>query len=235
MMKTVKIISLVLFAAIISILFAVGTGLPLLGIAAFVLPGLYLAARFTPRGSLGFDLMSMDDDAPVDNMAGIASFGYVALANDIDVWPTIPDPSDTGMDQVQELKGELTMKSGKTFFKFKMEADKCSIESSDVGAKGSICQKYTLKFFRGDMASKIRGFVRATNNQELVFAIPDAQGRINFIGSEAYPARKVPEGSATTGEGPEGESGVSMTFVSYGTGPVPILVDEITIPLPEES
>jgi len=233
-MKTVKIISLVLFSAIISILFADGTGLPMLAVMAFVVPGLYLAAKYTPRESLGYDLMSMDDVAPLDNMGGVQHTGYIALADDIDTWPTIPS-SSTSMDSIQQLTGSLVMKSGKTFFPFKMEVDKCSISSEDVGNKGGICQKYILKFFRGDMAARIRGFVRATNNQELVFVIPDAQGRMNWMGSQAYPMRKVSGGSAGSGEGPEGESGATMSFESYGNGPIPILPGTIAIPLPADS
>jgi hypothetical protein len=134
------------------------------------------------------------------------------------------------MDELQVLTGSLTMDAGKKFFQFKMEPEKCSITSEDVGAKGGISQKHMLKIFQGDMQAKILGFIRATNNQELVFCVPDANGRMIMIGSQEYPARKVPEGSAGTGEGPEGESGYTMTFVSYGNGPAPILPDTISVP-----
>ena len=236
-MKTIKFLTVVLFSVLLGFLFASVTGFAPMVVVPLTFAGLFVASKYAPKGVLGFDLMDMNYGAPVDNMGGVQSVGYIALADDVAVWPTRPVPgAPIGMDtvdmsKVQILTGALTMKPGKVFFPFKMEVDKCSISSPDSGTVGGICQKYLLKFERGDMAAKIRGFVRATNNQELVFAIPDAQGRMNFIGSAEYPARKLPEGDATTGEGPEGESKVSMTFRSYGNGPVPILPESIPIPL----
>jgi hypothetical protein len=167
-------------------------------------------------------------------MAGIQAKVYIALADDIATWPTIP-PLTTGMDVIQVLTGSLVMKTGKYFFPFEIEPDKCSVECSDVGVKGGICQKYTVKLYRADLSPRMRGFVRATNNQKLALIVPDNQGRYNFIGSAAIPARKVPEGNAGTGEGPEGESATTFTFVSYGNGAVPILSSATVIPLPEDS
>jgi hypothetical protein len=234
-MKTLKIITALLFSVALGMVFSSVTGAHPMVVIPLTFAGIYIGSKYAPAGVLGLDLMDMSFGAPVDNMGGVQAIGYVALSDDIDTWPTIPDTDDTAMDIVQILSGTLTMNAGKYFFPFKMEVDKCSVESADVGVKGGLSQKHTLKFYRGDMAAKIRGFVRATNNQELVFVVPDAQGRMNFIGSAAYPARKLPEGSATTGEGPEGESAVTMTFCSYGNGPVPILPDTITIPIPAES
>lgn len=177
-----------------------------------------------------FDLMAMDDPLPMDNMGGTLAYIYVALEQDIETWPTEADPATATMDVLQVLTGSLVCKTGKNFFKTKLEPEKCIVSSPDVGPKGGISQKHILKIYKGDMSAKILGLIRATNNQELVFAIPDANGKMLFLGNQKYPARKMPEGEATTGEGPEGESGVAMTFVSYGNGPVPVLDSSITIP-----
>lgn len=177
-----------------------------------------------------FDLMAMDDSPPMDNMGGTLAYGYIALAEDVATWPTFPDVTTTTMEDLQELEGTLVMNVGKNFFRFRVEPEKCSISSEDVGPKGGVSQKHVLKIYKGSMEKKIRGFIRATNNQELVFAMPDANDRMNFIGTEKFPARKMPEGTAGTGEGPEGESGAALTFVSYHNGPVPILPDTISVP-----
>lgn len=177
-----------------------------------------------------FDLMTMNDPSPMDNMGGTLAYGYIALAEDVATWPTFPDTTTATMEELQELEGTLVMSVGKNFFRFRIEPEKCSITSEDVGPKGGVSQKHVLKIYQGTMEKKIRGFIRATNNQELVFAIPDANDRMNFIGTEKFPARKIPEGNAGTGEGPEGESGVALSFVSYHNGPVPILPDTIPVP-----
>lgn len=194
--------------------------------------GLFLEITMSKIGILKyFDLMDMDDPLPMDNMGGTLSYIYIALAEDIETWPTEPDPDVATMDALQLLTGSLVCKTGKNFFKIKLEPEKCSITSEDVGPKGGVSQKHVLKIYKGDMAVKILGLIRATNNQELVFAVPDANGQMVFIGSEKFPARKMPEGNAQTGEGPEGESGVAMTFVSYGNGPAYVLDDSVTIPI----
>lgn len=201
-------------------------------ISLWITFGLLIEVTMSKMGLIShFDLMAMDDPLPMDNMGGTLSYMYIALAEDIETWPTEPDPTSATMDVLQVLTGDLVCKTGKNFFRIKLEPEKCSISSEDVGPKGGVSQKHVLKIYKGDMAAKILGLVRATNNQELVIEAPDSNGRMIQIGSEKYPARKMPEGNAGTGEGPEGESGVAMTFVSYGNGPAYILDSAITIPI----
>ncbi len=194
--------------------------------------GLLIEYQMSKMGLIShFDLVAMDDPLPLDNMGGTLSYVYVALAEDIETWPTEPDPTAATMSDIQVLTGSLVCKTGKNFFKIKLEPEKCSITSEDVGPKGGVAQKHILKIYKGDMSAKFLGFIRATNNQELVVEVPDANGRMVQIGSEDFPARKMPEGSAGTGEGPEGESGVAITLVSYGNGPAYILDSSITVPI----
>jgi len=230
-MKTIKIINCLLFSITLGLIFANITGFSAFIIVPIVSAGTFIAAYKLEPGLLGYDLLAMDDPLPMDNMGGTLSYIYVALAEDIETWPIEPDPDSTEeMDALQVLTGSLACKSNKCFFKIKLEPEKCSIASEDVGPKGGIAQKHVLKIYKGDMAAKMLGFIRATNNQELVFEVPDANGQMIQIGSESYPARKQPEGTAGTGEGPEGESGAAMTFVSYGNGPAYILDSSITVP-----
>ena len=231
-MKTIRIITALLFSIILGLLFGSASGLPAYAIVPFITIGTFIAAYKLEPGLLlmGFALTEMDDPLPPDNMGGILSYIYVALAEDIETWPTEPDIAIATMDDVQVLTGALVCKTGKNFFKIKLEPEKCSIASEDVGSKGGISQKHVLKIYKGDMSAKFLGFIRATNNQEFVIEAPDANGRMIQIGSEKFPARKMPEGNAGTGEGPEGESGVAITFVSYGNGPAYILDSSIPVP-----
>jgi hypothetical protein len=232
-MKTIQIVTALLFSVILGMIISSVTGFHPLVVIPFIFATIYFASKYAPKGVFGMDLMSIDESV-VDNMAGVQRTIYIGLHQDVDVWPTVPAVT-TAMDTVQGLTGALTMKYGKYFFPFEIEPDKCSVECSDVGVKGGISQKYTVKLYRADMSLKMRGFLRATNNQKLVMIVPDNQGRHNFIGSQAQPLCKVPEGTAGTGEGPEGESAAMFTFVSYGNGGVPLLADNIVIPIPADS
>jgi hypothetical protein len=236
-MKTIKFLTALFFSVMLGMLFASVTEFSPFIVIPFVFAGLFLASRFAPEGVLGMDFIDMNYAHPIDNMAGVQSVGYIARYIDIAVWPGIPVPdTPVGMELVgikdcQILTGNLTMKPGKYFFPFRMDVDDCEIVSTDVGKIGGISQKYTLKVKRADLSAKMRGFIRATNCQDLVFAIPDAQGVVNFLGSAGYPVQKMPEGQAGTGTGPEGESATVMNFRTYGNGPVPILPKSIVIPL----
>ncbi|NQT77061.1 MAG: hypothetical protein HQ565_05055 [Bacteroidetes bacterium] len=178
------------------------------------------------------DYLDMPRFSEIDNMGGTGTKFYYALAKDITEWPVLPDP-ETALDisELQELSGAFTMATGTKFFVGYMTPDTGSIANADQGDIDGVSQKHTFKLFHPKMNKTLLGFIRATNNQGMVFIVPDSNG-VNFmVGSEAFPALKSPDGESGTGEGTAGRSGAGLSFTSYGPGPAPIVPEAVTIPL----
>jgi hypothetical protein len=179
-----------------------------------------------------FDYLDVPRFSDLDNMGGTTTKFYYALASDVLTWPTLPDLDEaTDIDDLQVLTGSLAMKEGKKFFTGYMTPDTGAVTSNDQGEVDGVSQKHVFKLFHPKMAARLLGFIRATNNQGMVFVVPDANGTHFMIGNEQFPALKDPSGEAGTGEGTAGRNGATLSFFSYGKGPVPILPDTITVPL----
>ena len=177
------------------------------------------------------DFLDMPRFTEIDNMGGTGTKFYYCLTKDIEAWPTLPDPSGATMDTIQELIGTFTMATGTKFFVGYMTPDTGSVTNADQGEIDGVSQKHTFKLFHPKMNAKLLGFIRATNNQGMCFIIPDSNGVQYMVGSEAFPALKTADGESGTGEGTAGRSGASLSFVSYGPGPAPIVPEAVSIPL----
>lgn len=190
----------------------------------------FLAFKTGAIKALNFLDMPRFDE--IDNMGGTGTKFYYALAKDIETWPSLPDPG-TAVDisELQVLTGAFAMKTGTNFFTGYMTPETGSVTNTDQGEIDGVSQKHTFKLFHPKMNAKLLGFLRATNNQGMVFIVPDANGVNYMIGSEAFPALRTSDGEAGTGEGPAGRNGGTLSFVSYGPGPAPIVPEEVTIPL----
>ena len=190
----------------------------------------FIAARAGVIKTL--DFLDMPRFSEIDNMGGTGTRFYYALAKDISAWPTLPDP-DTAADisVLQVLTGNFTMTVGTKFFTGYMTPETGSVTNSDQGEIDGVSQKHTFKLFHPKMNAKLLGFLRATNNQGMVFIVPDANGVNYMIGSEGFPALRSADGESGTGEGPAGRNGGTLSFVSYGPGPAPIVPEAVTIPL----
>lgn len=190
----------------------------------------FLAAKLGVVKHLNF--LDMPRFEEIDNMGGTGTKFYYCLAKDIEAWPTLPDPETAAdISELQELTGTFTMATGTNFFVGYMTPDTGSIVNTDQGEIDGVSQKHTFKLFHPKMNKKLLGFIRATNNQGMVYIVPDSNGVNYMVGSEAFPALKSADGESGTGEGTAGRSGASLSFVSFGPGPAPIVPDTVTIPL----
>ena len=164
-----------------------------------------------------------------DNMAGIGTTFYWALANDVKIWPTIPTMGNAAdFEGLAKLTGNFIMKPGKRFFSGYSTLD--TGELVDTMQGGLDCHSYKNEFSisHPGMKKKLIGFMRATQNENLVFAIKDAEGQIRVVGSEQFPA-SPDKGTGSTGKGAADSKKADLSFFSYNNGPAPVY--EGTIPL----
>ncbi len=166
-------------------------------------------------------------------MGGTGTKFYFCLADDVETWPTVPDPLTATQDELQVYPDDFTMKTTKNFFTGYMTPDTGVLTNSDQGDIDGVSQKHSFKLFHPKMNARLKGFLRATNNQGMVFLVPDANGILNVVGSEAFPALRSADGESGSGEGTAGRSGGTMTFISYGPGPMMEMFAAAVIPIVE--
>jgi hypothetical protein len=157
--------------------------------------------------------MSILDDVRfpdgADNMAGITKSAFVALVSS---FATLAKPIAVPVvlgDKSKIITAHV-LKAAEKVHKVTVLYDKSGVESALVGGTKSHSWKPKLKLMYCGTEAEILDFVTLIQNAEIVaWAEPlDGTGLIQ-IGSEALPAYLV-SGSVKTGEGPEGEKGVTF-------------------------
>lgn len=160
----------------------------------------------------------------VDNMGGLPRDFYYCYASDVSIWPTLPNPdtSTVAMADAQMLVGNLVLKPGKYLKKGYMTPEASELRNEEQGETDGMSYKHVLEIFHPGMKKELGGFMRATNNADLVFIFSDAEGQRYMLGSDLFPARRQSGGNSATGKKAGDRKGASMQFYSYGNGPCPI-------------
>lgn len=176
-----------------------------------------------------FDMLDLSNQL-VDgkNMGGTQKTFYYALAADVDTWPNLPAAA-TDLDDANVLEGNFAMLSGKKFFSGYLTLDTGEVVDEDQGEVDGMSYKHIFNLFHPGMKARLLGFMTKTNNTELVFIVPDAEGLYRVVGSEQYPASRQAGEGGTTGKVAADRKGAGLSFYSYGNGPAPIYGG--TIPL----
>lgn len=190
--------------------------------------GLVIVGKTMPAGILGLNHADLTKET-TDNMGGIGEKFYWALAADVLTWPTIADLS-TASDYTEagKLTGNFAMKTGKKFFEGYSTLDTGGLDSKMQG--GLDCHSYKNEFSisQPGMKNKLIGFMRATQNEDLVFIVPDAEGLYRVVGSQQFPA-KPEKGEGTSGKTAADNKKADLGFFAYSNGPAPVYAG--TIPL----
>lgn len=194
--------------------------------------GLFIVLTFvaakTPAGVLGLNHADLTKET-TDNMGGIGEKFYWALAADVLTWPTIASLSTaTDYTEAGKVTGNFAMKPGKRFFEGYSTLDTGGLDSKMQG--GLDCHSYKNEFSISapGMKNKLLGFMRATQNENLVFIVPDAELQYRVVGSEQFPA-KPEKGEGSSGKVAADSKKADLGFFAYSNGPAPVYTG--TIPL----
>jgi hypothetical protein len=163
------------------------------------------------------DFIEQDEN----NMGGLPDEVYVAKAEDVANWPTLPNLTGT-QEQQAVLTGNFQLKSTKAFKRVRVTLDTGSLTSEEQGEVDGVSYKHMLKLFKSGLHAKDLGFGGITKNTGLVWVVPDANGKRFVVGSKLFPARRQTGGTSGTGEGVAGRRGTELTFFSYGNTPAPL-------------
>lgn len=163
------------------------------------------------------DFIQQDEN----NMGGLPNEIYVAKAEDVVTWPTLPNLTGT-QDAQAVLDGNFELKAGVNFKRIRVTLDTGALTSEEQGEIDGISYKHMVKIFKSGLHASDLGFLSITKNTGLVFIVPDANGKNFVVGSKKFPARRQTGGSTGTGEATTGRRGSEVTFFSYGNTPAPI-------------
>ena len=164
-----------------------------------------------------------------DNMAGIGEKFYWAIAADVLTWPTLPTIAGSAdYEALSTLTGNFVMATGKKFFEGYSTLDTGSLDDKMQG--GLDCHSYKSEFSISNpgMKKKLIGFMRATQNENLVFIVTDAEGQMRVVGSELFPA-KPEKGEGSSGKAASDSKKADLGFFAYSNGPAPVYTG--TVPL----
>jgi hypothetical protein len=163
------------------------------------------------------DFIEQDEN----NMGGLPNEIYVAKAEDVATWPTLPNL--TGAQAAQAvLLGNFALKPGVAFRRVRVTLDTGMLNSEEQGETDGVSYKHMVKVFKSGLHESDLGFLSVTKNTGLVFIVPDANNKKFVVGSQKFPARRQTGGTSGTGEGTTARRGSEVTFFSYGNGPAPI-------------
>lgn len=155
-----------------------------------------------------------------ENMGGLKTIGYYALADDVDEWPTLPTSPASAAEEVT-LEGNFRMKSGKYWHKIysTMETGKIDDEVQGEFDGQSFVNRAEI-FYPGTKAAAL-AFAKQANNSNMVFILDEASGgNRRVIGTEAMPAKVKPNFS--TGQATADRKGMTLEIMGYNYTPAPL-------------
>lgn len=144
-----------------------------------------------------------------DNMAGLTKDAFIGVVSHfLSIAKPIAIPLVLG-DGVKIVTPHV-LSPGKKTFKLFVMYEKSGVESASVGARKSKSWKPKMKFMYCGTDAEMLDFVSLIQNADLLaFATPMDEAGLIQVGTEALPATLV-SGSVKSGEGPEGEKGVTF-------------------------
>lgn len=233
-MKNIFSKGFLLLALIISSLFigqvlANGIGCPNMAIP--IAGGLSLLS-FVPVNQVGMLAVGLNATDILyaqgrSNPGGIKNAIFYAFAEDVKKWPAaitnINTELATTFEEIVTIPAADAFEfyPGKSFKKLYCTLETGELKFSLIGARDSKSFSNSMEVSYPSNDEKILGFIAASANRELVFLVPEQNGRIKVLGTPGFPAQlETVEG--TTGKLVEDGNVAIQTFLSKSPIPAPI-------------
>ena len=150
-----------------------------------------------------------------DNRAGIVDCIIYGYADDVKVWPTLPNKKSVDpltLTQAGQWDGELAMKNGCCLYELNFTDETGELKITDQGDKGGKSFLYDLDLTRAKMSAIMFGFENAIKDRNLVLLVRDRNGNWYLMGDEYAPAMKVDGDGSTTGKVGTDQNKTSLKF-----------------------
>lgn len=155
--------------------------------------------------------LMQDYDAGQNNMGGIQQIGWYGSIPDFE---TISTPAANPTDALDEfvIAQPHVMKEGKQMFKIYTEVNKGSITYERLGSEDGGGFRVTANMFIPGDSKKQTFLANKVMSSKYIALIPDADGLMNQIGTEGFPASiKLSKETATN----DGVKGYNAEVTAY--------------------
>jgi len=154
-------------------------------------------------------------------LPGIKQRGYYISKDDIAAWPTLPSTA-TAMGTLATYTGSFTLAADKTWHYIDFTQNKGSISWETQGDLPSrtFLNKATLN--HPEIDEDAAGAQRQMLADDLVFVIPQRDGKYRVLGNDSFPTDTKPSGG--TGEGTSGDVGSVLEIEVTDVCPAPFYV-----------
>lgn len=152
---------------------------------------------------------------------GVVTTILVAIKDDVNHWPAklAPHLRNGLADHIETVPGDnMTMKSGKRFFKIEIKKGSGELKYTVQGESGSRSFKSTLQIYSPALRAQLLGFMAATANQELVILAQTANKDWHMLGDE-FEGCEYESGEATSGKVGTDNHGADITFYTDTAAP----------------
>lgn len=151
-------------------------------------------------------------DNGVNNMGGTRQIGYYASYPD---FLNFPKPGTTPATPEDEfiVSTAPTFKTGKGWKKIYFEEDKSEFTMESLGSADGGGFKVTATGFVPSDNKDLNYFANVVRGTKFIFIIPDADGTLNLVGTEEFPATM--KLSKQTGTHSSGVKGYNVEISAY--------------------
>lgn len=118
-------------------------------------------------------------------LPGIRDYVYAASKRDILTYPEVSD-EPASLAEAVTAKGDFTLAADKYFVKVGIVKDDGQIQVENQGTDGAKTFKNTASFSIPGTEEEASGFIDQMNNDEMIFLVPQRNGKFRIIGSEDF-------------------------------------------------
>lgn len=155
-----------------------------------------------------------DYDAGQNNMGGTQQIGWYGSIPD---FATISKPAANPTDVLDEfvITQPHVMESGKQMFKIYTEVNKGSITYERLGSEDGGGFRVTATLFIPGDSRKQTYLANKVMSSKYIFLIPDADGLMNQIGTEVFPASLKLSKETATNDGVKGYNAEATAYMPW--------------------
>lgn len=153
-------------------------------------------------------------------LPGIRQLVYAIPKRDILAWPTLPAVEGASdMSTLATYDGDFSLKADAKWLCIDLTLNKGNIEYETQGEKPSRTFLNKLTVTHPGNSAESLAFARQAIADDMVFAVPQRDGRYRILGNEMFETDIKPKGS--TGEGVTGETSSDLEIEVTDVCPAP--------------
>lgn len=120
------------------------------------------------------------------SLPGIRNHVYGCSKRDIVKWPKIDRSEKASLAEVPVYKGDFALAADKKWHKLDLIPNQGQLQVESQGTYGSKTFKVTGTFNLPGTEEDATGYISEANNDEMVYLVPQRNGKYRVVGSEAF-------------------------------------------------